>query len=235
MDPKIELRKLFALHEASIRLDHAIREVTDHAWLGFSPTRFIYAFFTFNSIYSFDWERSFAEKKAITWSTSGAEKIPREEEQQKSYLNFTRTTLNAEGSGLFSKQLKKQLALYNIADPKTHLDKVSVSNATNKVKNLASQLAGQFNKLLDGKASSADFFASSCAVFKFIYSVRCNIFHGSKTMVQMLDKEQQQRLLIYTAALVAVNSLLFTIAARADIAWKPVTVDFGLTTTNPKP
>lgn len=67
MDLKIEIRKLNALHEATLRFDHAIKERGQTDWRDFTPSRFIYAFFTFNSIYSFDWETSFERNEAITW------------------------------------------------------------------------------------------------------------------------------------------------------------------------
>ena len=69
MDLKIEITKLYSLHEASRQLDHAVRkyDAADTDWRPFSPTRFIYSYFTFNSIYNFDWHASLKQEKALKW------------------------------------------------------------------------------------------------------------------------------------------------------------------------
>ena len=46
-------------------------------------------------------------------------------------------------------------------------------------------------------------------ILGFIYSVRNNIFHGTKTTIEMSDKNQRKRLDIYSNILIAVNELLF--------------------------
>jgi hypothetical protein len=229
MDLKIEIRKLYALHEATIRFDHAIKDVGQTAWTDFTPSRFIYAFFTFNSIYSFDWERSFKEQEGIRWSADEAELVPSEDAQFKSYLKCADNALKPKTADIFSKELTRLLTLYGIEQPTKELQAVDLVNATKKLKNLARQLPGEFGKILKGRSGEEDFFPSACAVFKFVYGVRCNLFHGSKTTVQLLDSAQQRRLLIYTAALIAGNSLLFRVAEKADIGWRNVKADFSLT------
>ena len=208
MDLKIEIRKLYALHEATIRFDHAIKQVGQAAWTDFNPSRFIYAFFTFNSIYSFDWEASFNEKKAIKWTPDSAGRVPKEDEQFKAYLRYADSALKQITPQIFSQELTRLLKIYAIARPIEELQAVELVNATTKLKNLAQQLPGEFGKIWKGKAGEGEFFPSACAVFKFVYEVRCNLFHGSKTIVQLLDSAQQRRLLIYTATLIAGNSLL---------------------------
>ena len=46
-------------------------------------------------------------------------------------------------------------------------------------------------------------------ILGFIYSVRNNIFHGTKTTIEMADKDQRKRLDIYSNILIGVNDLLF--------------------------
>ena len=228
MDLKIEIRKLCALHEATIRFDHAIKETGQTAWRDFTPSRFIYAFFTFNSIYSFDWETSFNKKEAITWPADEFGRIPKEDEQFKAYLKYADIALKPNTLLIFSEELTLRLTLYDIERPIKELRTVDLVNASKKLKNLARQLPGEFAKILNGKAGEEGFFPSACAVFKFIYGVRCNLFHGRKSRVQLLDSDQQRRLLIYTAVLIAGNSLLFRVAERANIGWSNIDANFAL-------
>lgn len=230
MDLKLEIRKLYALHEATIRFDHAIKEAGQTAWTDFTPSRFIYAFFTFNSIYSFDWEKSFEQKTAITWSTEGCERVPKEEDQFKAYLRYTASAVGPDVPSIFGNELGCRLAAYGMDQQTKDLDKVNLVNATKKLKNLGRQLPGEFKKLASGKAKEKDFYPSACALFSFVYGVRCNLFHGRKNTVQLLDTSQQRRLLIYTAVLIAGNSLLFKTAEKANIGWNRVKADFAFPT-----
>jgi hypothetical protein len=226
MDLKIEVRKLYALHEATVRLDHAIREDSEADWTAFAPSRFIYAFFTFNAIYSFDWKSSFHARKAVPWSPDGTGRFPSEEEQFKSYLTCMNERLAPETSQLFARQLKQSLLSHGIVKPAETLRDITVVNAGKKLKELARQMPGQFENLRKGVSEGPLFFAAAVPVFKFVYQVRCNLFHGQKTRVQLLDASQQQRLLIYAALLIAANGLLFQAARRGGFGWHDVYVDF---------
>ena len=228
MDLKIEIRKLNALHEATIRFEHAIRNVGETTWRDFTPSRFIYAFFTFNGIYSLDWETSFKEKKAIKWSPDSNNRFPSEEDQFKAYLRYIGSVLKPDTARIFSEELAPKVTSFGVKNPVEELRAVDLTNATTELEKLAKQLPGQFGCLLKGQAKPEDFFATGCAVLQFVYKVRCNMFHGSKARVQLLDPAQQRRLLIYTATLITTNSLLFRVAKEADVGWRDVTVDFTL-------
>lgn len=227
MDLKIELRKLYALHEATIRFDHAIRESGSEEWRVFAPSRFVYAFFTFNSIYSFDWSSSFETKKAIRWAPDASGRIPKEEEQFKAYIRYVDSVLTPRTSEIVSEKMRSCLTAYAISDPAEELKAVDMENADKKLRELSQQLPGEFRRLWQGKAVGNQFFSSACVVFRFIYAVRCNLFHGAKTRVHLLDPAQQRRLLVYATALITVNSLLFRIAENAGIGWRQIAVDFA--------
>ena len=52
---------------------------------------------------------------------------------------------------------------------------------------------------------------SNClTIVKFIYKIRCNIFHGAKTLKELHDKSQQKRIEIYTDIIVAINQMIFS-------------------------
>mgnify|MGYP003312042369 CR=1 FL=1 len=54
---------------------------------------------------------------------------------------------------------------------------------------------------------------------KFIYKIRCNIFHGSKTLQDMHDPSQQKRIEIYTAIIIAVNQMVFSYLEYLANGW----------------
>jgi len=155
-------------------------------------------------------------------------RVPKEDEQFKAYLKYADSALKPNTPRIFSKELTRLLTLYGIERPIEELQAVDLVNATKKLKNLAQQLPGEFGRIWRGKAGLEEFFPSACAVLKFVYEVRCNLFHGTKTTVQLLDSAQQRRLLIYTATLIAGNSLLFRVAEKANVGWQNVRADFTL-------
>lgn len=63
--------------------------------------------------------------------------------------------------------------------------------------------------LLNNRLTGKNFTDALDTVLKFVYKVRCNIFHGTKTVIDMLDKDQQTRLKVYTAILLTFNDMLF--------------------------
>src|SRR5712691_5424856 len=130
MDLKIEIRKLYALHEATICFDHAVKEVGQTTWTDFTPSRFVYAFFTLNSIYSFDWETSFKENKAIRWSADAANRVPKEDEQFKAYLRYADSALTPNTSKIFSEDLAPRVTSFGVGDPIEELKTVDLVNAT---------------------------------------------------------------------------------------------------------
>ena len=129
---------------------------------------------------------------------------------------------------MFSKKIRSLLTSYGLTQPINELQTIDLVNARRSLKNLAKQFPGEFKKIFEGKAKIGEFFPSACAVFRFVYEVRCNLFHGMKTTVKLLDSGQQRRLLIYTAILITGNSLLFKVAENGNIGWKKVKVDFTL-------
>lgn len=229
MDLKIELRNLLALHESCARLEHGIRDArSQHAvWREFSPSRFVYAFFTFNSIYSFDWSSSFLTKKAVLWIPDERRRLPSEEDQIKSYVRAINERLTPNTATLFREVFMHLLSEFGLQDPVSVLRDVPLTNATKALKGLVSQLAPYTEKLMKGTIAPDDMYPTLSHLLQFIYRVRCNIFHGAKTHVQMAKVDQQQRLLVYCAIVVATNALLFEVAKCADIGWQEVDVNFS--------
>lgn len=55
-----QIDDLYNLFAAAKEFKHGIKKHSE--WAFFEPTKFIYAFFTFNSLYSIDWKDSVLQK-----------------------------------------------------------------------------------------------------------------------------------------------------------------------------
>jgi len=70
----IRLTDLYAVHCGASDLEHAIRQGGEAAgWRPFAPSRFVYAFFAFNGIYSINWKASVEQRSVTTWRESNGE------------------------------------------------------------------------------------------------------------------------------------------------------------------
>lgn len=74
--------------------------------------------------------------------------------------------------------------------------------------------------------------ALSYTILLFIYHVRNNIFHGTKTLTQMSQSSQQKRIAFYTAILLAINESFFMVVEEL-FNWKPVRVAGVMPTQGP--
>lgn len=224
---KIELNTLYSLHNACVKLEHAARESKHPSpeWELFPPSRFIYAYFTFNSIYSLNWEKSLKEKRATKWYRGELY----ESEQFEKLVNFYYSTLNAKTARILQKSLQENLLFLGIQDAEEQLKKISAKNETKKTKHLRENFPSNFKALIQQPVSLDGHKDILFGVLSFIYAVRNNIFHGSKSKIQMDNAEQQIRLSIYTAILIATNSLLFEAVETTSIGWKRVPVSFETT------
>ncbi len=216
---------LQGLHLATLRLEHGIRRPLPGAsWQAYSPSRFIYAFFTFNSIYSYDWSLSFQVKEIHEWervtNANGEEVRLTETEQFCQLLNFYYDQLGDYTPPLFACSLQATFDLFGVTDPGEALKGINIAYEDEQLKGLRKKFPNNL-KLIS--LASTDFATHKNALRRallFIYSVRCNIFHGRKTALEMDEPGQQSRLLIYSAILIAANSLLFEVAKQAPIGWR---------------
>ena len=58
------IKTLHKLHFSTLKLNHII-EYERGAWKMFEPSKFIYSFFTFNSVYSINWQESIQQNNII--------------------------------------------------------------------------------------------------------------------------------------------------------------------------
>jgi hypothetical protein len=126
----------------------------------------------------------------------------------------------------FQRRLVNACNIMGVSDPGNHMTSLDVTNADNKVKRLKDQMPQLVKRLYEGTIQPSGFHSTASHVLKFVYGVRCNLFHGRKTHVQMLDTSQQKRLLVYASLLSASNGLLFDVAEKMNIGFRSVEIDF---------
>ena len=76
-----KLDDLYMLHMASTTLTHGIRREEGTGWRGFPPSKFVYAYFAFNSTYSVDWHETLKQGMVVEWG-------PLRNGEIKSYVTF---------------------------------------------------------------------------------------------------------------------------------------------------
>lgn len=189
------------IHKASATLKHAIWK--NEEWQSFIPTYFIYSYFTFNTLYNIDWSESL--KRGFLWNgRKGYEEI-----KQSNYLYFCFE------DGEFVDLYKHFFIDFVIKSNKG----INIIDELSKIK-VDEYWHGSIKKQLD-----IDIFVRACKdvfeqknfnrdnviiIIDFIYKIRCNIFHGEKTIKELYDQEQMKRLLIYATILIAINQMVFS-------------------------
>jgi len=113
--------------------------------------------------------------------------------------------------------MKHLFADIGIEDALAALGSIDLVNPTKTLKSLARAMPKHTENLLMGRVAAKDLYATLSHTLRFVYLVRCNIFHGVKTHVEMARPEQQRRLMVYWALVISSNGLLFEIARRANI------------------
>jgi len=183
MDIKIELRNIEALNKTNSSFDHGIK-IADQ-WVSFATTRFVYSYFTFNYIFSIDWEKSFKNNSIHYWNDN--ELITKEEDQFKAYLKFIDSKLDNSKITTFSSRINSYLDKVGVNNIEESLNGIDITKRTKKIGKLKTQFIQTFLKLKKQPCSCSDFYNPTCLLVNFIYSVRCNLFHGSKNVVRIID------------------------------------------------
>lgn len=238
-----QLNDLYKLQIAAKELRHGIKK---ESWSLFEPSKFVYAFFAFNSFYSIDWDESAKEQKLIKWefikngdSDKGAGKTESQKisEMRKFICN---TNVNDSMVGKEKEDAKTNFATRLSEKLKNYLEE----NATQTIESLSGietdiniddimkqKFIAAFENLLNDQLKGKKFNDALDTTLKFVFSVRNNIFHGTKTVIDMMGSGQQTRLQIYTAILLSINEMLFE-AVENRFKWSREQVDSDLNRKN---
>ena len=206
-----EIKKLHRLHSITKDFSHIIEYKTG-SWKMFEPSRFIYSFFTFNSLYEINWSDSIADNTIYYEFDNDPEKT-KESTKMRAYINFIFEYATEDDFKILSQNIKKMgkgkkplenNELHNLLQEIVLDDRIKNSDKNDFIVKIEKLVSGR-------KLTPSQYFNS---IVKFIYYVRNNIFHGSKTTIEMAEKKQRDRLIVYSNILNQTNELFFKIISR---------------------
>lgn len=191
------------IHEMSATLEHAIKEFD--SWKPYIPTQFIYTFFTFNTLYNIDWRRSL-RKRDICMCTYGGE-----EYRYNLYLKFccneTHYDFLIEYKDFFIRCVTFKHSSDEILKLLKNIELDVNDRGSIQDPEQINKFISACTKCLKGNRLDYDILKD---ILDFIYQIRCNLFHGVKTMDMLKSEAQQKRLEIYTSFIVAINQMIFS-------------------------
>jgi hypothetical protein len=205
-----ELKDLHRLHLVTKDFNHII-EYEPGSWKMFEPSKFVYAYFAFNTFYNFDWEASVENNKLTLFlkvMRNEKEEEPSERAKFKAMIDFIFSQTTEKERIEFVRFIKRP---NKREKPIPNQNLIECINGITPDKKISESDRKSFKdefiklieteKLLQGKLKNE--------IIGFIYLVRNNIFHGTKTTIEMSDNKQRKRLDIYSNILISVNELLF--------------------------
>ncbi len=207
-----DIEDLYRLHYITNKHEHII-QFRKGEWRLFEPTKFIYAYFAFNTMYNFEWEESIKLGKLVTFSNTilgDEEKSASESVKYKSMIEFIFKRVNDVDKDEFVNIILKNnraSEMMQALERITPDSRISSSEIRNFIK--------EFRSLIDNRSISKSKLKND--ILWFIYLVRNNIFHGTKDTIEMAEIFQRKRLDIYTRILIATNDLLFKALQREGV------------------
>ncbi|TJX13002.1 hypothetical protein E9840_11270 [Tissierella creatinini] len=206
-----QLNDLYKLQKAACELKHGI---LNRGWKLYEPSRFVYAFFAFNSFYSINWEESQNQKELVNWDSNDMSETKKIREMQKYIFSYyVKEGQSKKDKENAEKELGDKFILIvnnylgvNIKDRFSILDNIILDKRVNESER--DKFLRSISKPVNEGYLSKKIWDN---ILYFIYLVRNNVFHGSKTITHMSGSEQIERFKIYTAILLATNELLFEV------------------------
>lgn len=207
MDKLIDqIKDMHKLHCVTKDFNHII-EYQPGSWKMFEPSKFVYAYFAFNSFYNYNWADVIEHKELVIFSdqTDG--------QKYKAMIDFIFNQLK--GDSVMFKNVSTDFVNTILAPHKTEKSdgKYKVLYALEGItpdihieESDVQKFKKEFKKLLDGEVLMI---GKLKEIVRFVSKVRNNIFHGTKDVIKMTDRNQRIRLDIYSNFLIAINDLLF--------------------------
>jgi len=210
-----DIEDLYRLHYITKTYEHIV-EYQKGAWKLFEPSKFIYAYFAFNSFYNFDWEESLKNNKLTVFQgriVDGNEIEPSESQKYKAMIDFIFKRVKNDEKELFIR------IITNGNDIISTIEAISKITPDNRITDSEREsFKKEFEKLLNTNEIKVGKLKND--IIRFVYMVRNNIFHGTKNTIEMSEVFQRKRLDVYSNIIVAVNELLFKILEK-EISFKP--------------
>lgn len=216
----LKLDELFRIHSTCVEMDHGVR-LNNSRWIPFTASRFVYGFFVFNSIYSVNWDETL--KNAPSQGIVTEHDMVRERDKITSFaqvcarrclpcdVEYFRRRASTYVHSWTDRDMRQALAMLEngiTQDPRTCAYRGPFLRA--------------FRRLIEApEGIQADSMGDTLRdLLLFIYMVRNNTFHGSKTLDELMSSEQTLRLSTYAAILCAIHDLFFRILQR-HTNWRP--------------
>lgn len=193
----------------SIEISHLFSKNHNHGlelygkWNLFEPTKFVYAFFSFNMIYSIDWGTSLSLNRLTYFNNMRAKTL---------FIDTIKFITDFD-EDLFEIQLSKldpERKLYYV------ISKMTEDLNSNKLSEFTNNTIAQDFKIASKKFSDREPLNSDdhFDLLQMVYTVRNNIFHGEKKAMQMVEAGQRERLLHYANIILATNEAFFEVMER---------------------
>lgn len=166
----------------------------------YTPTSFVYAFFEFNVLYNYDWFSSIDKKELIESDK------PTEKKKIESFVKFCFQNES------FANQFKP--SLFKIINCKYNDDEILEAFQTIVEDDGISQ-----EEVNDFKDASKRIFDEGSDTFKvdmidcltFVYRIRCNLFHGHKTIKDIeYAPSQKTKLTVYFYFIISICQMFFS-------------------------
>ena len=198
------------LNDNTVESIHQIKLKEEKEWHDSVPTYFIYSFFTFNSVYSIDWEKT-KDRTELTYTDYG------ENLSIKRLLDFCFRDPNKQDlyylSNIVRSSLQEDFVKRTLGYIKPDISErgnVVYQEEDNKgfIHHPIEEFKEAFNRFLKSDCPSRN----DCnTIVQFIYRVRCNLFHGLKLVCQLGNpndevKHELDKMKIYTTYLNQLNS-----------------------------
>ena len=202
-----QIENLYRLHYVTKRYDHIIGD-KNGGWKLFEPSKFVYAYFAFNSFYNYDWDESLKEMQLIPYPETivrnDTERKPYDSDKFKTFIDFVFSKIEDSDKEHFFKIIMGKI------DKQTLIDAISRITADPIIEEYQRKnFKDEFKRLIETKEIKLKELKND--IVFFIYKVRNNIFHGTKNTIEMTEDCQRQRLNIYSNIIIAINEMLFKV------------------------
>lgn len=207
---------LNVIHQGSAKLQHAIWQDDRGEWEPYFPNHFIYAFFAFNSLYNIDWSESYNKGRIVPIAkrpiNSNGHIIMVEQTEgykQDRYLSFCFKDRQFVSlyKDFFIRCVLKNHSKEEIKGFLSQIQLDKLPNGAIHTERFVNKFRMAIDDLLFGERFNKETIE---IILDYIYKVRCNIFHGVKSISEMKKYRQQDRLIIYASFVIALNQMVFS-------------------------
>lgn len=199
--------------QADLRPEHQSSRSQRPAWRAFEPTAFLYAFTAFNSLYVIDWSASLDRDIYGVVELSGGE-----EKKIKKFVDFT--LAGESGQRYFIDRLMDVTPRDGRSLTEVMEGLLVFRDRNGSPNNLREEIV-EATKRLGPTLPAQTLIADSKALMKGVYEVRCNIFHGRKSVLDLSDGDPQMvRIGAFRQIMVALLDTFFS-KVNQQRHWNP--------------